>query len=30
MSEVFPSHHVACHLREVQTSAFVETEAVPV
>ena len=30
MREVFPGHHVACHLREVQTPAFVETAAVPV
>jgi len=22
MREVFPGHHVACHLREVQTAAF--------
>ncbi len=29
MREVFPGHHVACHLRVVQTPAFVETAAVP-
>jgi oligopeptide/dipeptide ABC transporter ATP-binding protein len=28
MREVFPGHHVACHLREVQTPAFAETLAV--
>ena len=27
MREVFPGHHVACHLREVQTPAFAETAA---
>jgi peptide/nickel transport system ATP-binding protein len=30
MREVFPGHHVACHLRVIQTPAFVETAAVPV
>ncbi len=30
MREVFPGHHVACHLREVQTPAFAETAAVSV
>ena len=30
MREVFPGHHVACHLREVQTRAFAETAAVSV
>ena len=30
MREVFPGHHVACHLREVQTQAFAETAAVSV
>jgi peptide/nickel transport system ATP-binding protein len=30
MREVFPGHHVACHLRQVQTPAFVETSAVSV
>jgi oligopeptide/dipeptide ABC transporter ATP-binding protein len=30
MREVFPGHHVACHLREVQTPAFSETAAVTV
>ncbi len=29
MREVFPGHHVACHLREVQTAAFANA-AVPV
>jgi len=28
MREVFPGHHVACHLREVQTPAFAEAAAV--
>jgi hypothetical protein len=30
MREVMPGHHVACHLREVQTAAFSEAVAVPV
>ena len=30
MREVFPGHHVACHLREVQTAAFSEAAAVVV
>jgi len=30
MREVRPSHHVACHLREVETAAFREAAAVPV
>ncbi len=30
MREVFPGHHVACHLREVQTPAFSEAAAVVV
>jgi oligopeptide/dipeptide ABC transporter ATP-binding protein len=30
MREVFPGHHVACHLREFQTPAFAETAAVSV
>jgi hypothetical protein len=28
MREVFPGHHIACHLREVQTAAFSEAAAV--
>jgi oligopeptide/dipeptide ABC transporter ATP-binding protein len=28
--EVMPGHHVACHLRDVQTAAFAEAAAVPV
>ena len=28
--EVLPGHHVACHLREVQTAALAEAAAVPV
>ena len=30
MREVLPGHHVACHLREVQTAAFAEVAAAPV
>jgi peptide/nickel transport system ATP-binding protein len=30
MREVFPGHHVACHLREVQTPPFSHAVAVPV
>jgi len=30
MREVLPGHHVACHLREVQTAAFAQAVAVPV
>jgi oligopeptide/dipeptide ABC transporter ATP-binding protein len=30
MREVFPGHHVACHLREVQTPALAETAAASV
>jgi oligopeptide/dipeptide ABC transporter ATP-binding protein len=30
MREVLPGHHVACHLREVETAAFREAAAVPV
>jgi oligopeptide/dipeptide ABC transporter ATP-binding protein len=30
MREVFPGHHVACHLRQVQTPAFAEAAAVSV
>ena len=30
MREVLPGHHVACHLRDVQTAAFSEAAAIPV
>jgi oligopeptide/dipeptide ABC transporter ATP-binding protein len=30
MREVMPGHHVACHLREVQNTAFSEGAVVPV
>jgi peptide/nickel transport system ATP-binding protein len=30
MRETLPGHHVACHLREIQTAAFSEAAAVPV
>ena len=30
MREVFPGHHVACHLREVQPAAFAEAAAITV
>ncbi len=30
MREVMPGHHVACHLREVETAAFSEAALVPV
>jgi oligopeptide/dipeptide ABC transporter ATP-binding protein len=30
MREILPGHHVACHLRDVQTEAFSEAAAVPV
>jgi oligopeptide/dipeptide ABC transporter ATP-binding protein len=29
MREILPGHHVACHLREVQTPAFARAAAVP-
>ena len=29
MREILPGHHVACHLREVQTPAFAQAAAVP-
>jgi oligopeptide/dipeptide ABC transporter ATP-binding protein len=29
MREILPGHHVACHLREVQTAAFTQAAAVP-
>src|SRR5262245_58178582 len=29
MREILPGHHVACHLREVETAAFAEAAAVP-
>jgi hypothetical protein len=30
MREVLPGHHVACHLREVETAAFREAAVIPV
>jgi len=30
MREVLPGHQVACHLRDVQTTAFAEAAAAPV
>jgi hypothetical protein len=30
MREILPGHHVACHLRDVQATAFTEAAAVSV